>query len=57
MMSVLTFRKFYTTIVANEIECHRFLVENGLLKITEDNAPCYKFDTEMQVKGWKCRNE
>jgi len=33
------FREFYATVVPNEIECHRFLVEKGLLKSAEDNNP------------------
>lgn len=55
-MAVMTFREFYTTVVPNEIECHRFLVEKGLLKSAEDNAPCHKCDTEMQIKRRKCRS-
>jgi len=50
------FREFYTTVVLNEIECHRFLVAKGLLKSAEDNDPCHKCDIEMQVKRRKCRN-
>jgi len=37
---VMMFREFYTTVVANEIECHWFLVEKGLLKSVEVNALC-----------------
>ncbi|CAI6360126.1 unnamed protein product [Macrosiphum euphorbiae] len=55
-MAVMMFREFYTTVVANEIICHGFLVEKGLLKSAEGNAPCHKCDTEMQVKRRKCHN-
>jgi len=54
-MAVMMFREFYTTVVQNEIECHRFLVEKGLLRSAEDNAPYHKCGTEMQVKRRKCR--
>lgn len=56
VMDVMMFREFYTTVVANEVECHRFLVEKGLLKSAEDNASCYKRDEKMQLKRRKCRN-
>lgn len=56
MMAVMKFREFYTTVVANEIMCHGFVVEKGLLESAEDNATCHKCDTEMQVKRRKCRN-
>ena len=55
-MAVMMFREFYTTVVANEIMCHGFLVEKGLLKSAEDNVPCHKCNTEMQVKRRKFRN-
>jgi len=55
-MAVMMFCEFYTTVVPNEIECHWFLVEKGLLKNAEDNDPCHKCGTEMQVKRQKCRN-
>lgn len=38
VMAVMTFREFYTMVVPNEIECHWFLLEKGLLKSAEDNA-------------------
>jgi hypothetical protein len=56
-MVVMIFHEFYTTVVPNEIECHRFLVEKGLLRSAEDNNPCHTCGTEMQVKPRKCRNE
>jgi len=49
-MAVKMFCELCTTVVANEIECHRFLVEKGLLKSAEDNVPCHICDIEMQVK-------
>jgi hypothetical protein len=55
-MAVMMFREFYAIVVENEIECHRFLVEKGLLRSVEDNAPCHKYGTEMQVKRRKFRN-
>jgi len=53
-MTVMMLHEFYTTVVPNKNECHRFLVEKGLLKSAED--PCNKCGTEMQVKRRKCRN-
>jgi len=55
-MDVMMFREFYTLVVSNEIEYYRFLVEKELLKSAEDNDPCHKCGTEMQVKRRKCRN-
>jgi hypothetical protein len=39
---MMMFRKFYNTVMPNEIEYHRFLVEKGLLRSAEDNAFCHK---------------
>jgi len=55
-MAVMRFHEFYSTVVPNEIVCHRVLVEKRLLRSVEDNTTCHKYGTEMQVKRRKFRN-
>lgn len=49
-MAVTFLREFYNTVIPNEIMCHQFLIEKGLLKSVDDNFLCHKCGTEMQVK-------
>lgn len=56
-MAVLLLYEFYTTVVSNEVVCHKFLVKKGLLKSDEVNTPFHKCSTQMHVKQKKFRNE
>jgi len=56
VMTVMMFPEFYTIVMVNEIKCHWFLVEKGLLKSAKDNASCHKWNIEMQIKRRKCHN-
>lgn len=53
---VVMFRKFYTTVVLNEIVCNWFFSRKRIVKNAKDNVPCHKCGTEMQAKQWKCCN-
>lgn len=52
----MMFHEFFTMVVPNEIECHLFLVEKGLLKSAENNVPCHKYrqNDGNAVMGSRC---